>query len=491
MTSKKPPINLKPLIVLAIISVAAIFIHGYSFSTGDQSTYVPQVLKRVNPNLFQNDYLSNTQEGSLSLLFPLMATIIKLFSIDIEWLYFVAYIFIHFLITFNIYRLSYQLTKNQFTSILATTFLILPKFIGGTNSTTIDTAFVPRYFVLPLLLTALNTIIQKRYLLSSFIIGIIFTLHPYSAVYIGLFLIGSLIASKNLSLFIKSAIAGLIPSSLFILLKAPQFLNSSGGSLIMADSWLSIVKARQPYNFLPNWKLSGWGSLLIPLTLADIFIVTSKFNKSSSKKLTQALTLSTIVAIIVTCIHYIAGETAQIALVLQFQLLRVWLVPVYLSYIAAANLAVNLLNKNSIALRVISGLICVGVVFNFGKIAHAKIEVPHQSEREWDQLQLWVKTHTPENSVIITPVTRTGFRIHSHRAIVGEIKDGSSGLYSHQLANNWQQRINDLGLLIKTEAEIINLKTKYHADYLVTFIPQNYSSFEKIHQTKTFIVYKL
>ncbi len=47
---------------LLALSTISILLHGYSFSSGDQSTYVPQVVKRTGGNLYARDYLSQTAE---------------------------------------------------------------------------------------------------------------------------------------------------------------------------------------------------------------------------------------------------------------------------------------------------------------------------------------------------------------------------------------------------------------------------------------------
>jgi hypothetical protein len=63
----------------------------------------------------------------------------------------------------------------------------------------------------------------------------------------------------------------------------------------------------------------------------------------------------------------------------------------------------------------------------------------------WNQVQLWVRTHTPEDAVILTPPQGEGFRVFSERAVVGEWKDGTLEFFSPSFAFEWFRRMQDLG----------------------------------------------
>lgn len=457
-------------LALVLIGLISFFLHGYYFSSGDQSTYVPQVLKRVDPSLYQRDYLAQTAEGDLSFMFPLMAAIIKTTNIDIEWLYFLLYGAIRLLTVFVIYQLSFTLTKFRPAALLATLILSLPKFVAGTNQPTLDNALLPRFLALPLFLLGLNYLAQSRFVWVAFLTGIVFTIHPYSAVYLGLFLFACLITfgAPQMTWF-KVTIAGLTSSSWFLIQSLPQYLGRNS-QLVMDQDWFNIVSQRLPYNLSLHWPLAAWIVLAIPLV--GIWLYPSRL----------AIT-AVITAVIVTLVHVIFGEIGKVALIFQLQLPRIWLIPTYLGYIAWAKI---------LARRWFLLPLALVLLFNFGRFRPSPIEWPRSYPREWDRLQLWAKANTPTDSLWLTLPHRVGFRIHSQRAIVAEIKDGSSGLYSYDLAKTWQQRISDTHpLAFKSAAEIIKLKQKYQADYLVTFNQVIYQDFTPIFKTDTFVIYKL
>src|SRR3989338_4714974 len=117
-------------LLLLLISFIAILIHGYTFSTGDQSIHIPQVLSRIDLQLFAQDYSVNIPEGQFTFFYPLMAGLIKLSRIDLQWLYFGLYLLIRFLLTLAIFNLAKTILKSNAKSFLATALLSLPLPIG-------------------------------------------------------------------------------------------------------------------------------------------------------------------------------------------------------------------------------------------------------------------------------------------------------------------------------------------------------------------------
>ncbi len=412
-------------------------------------------------------------------MFPLMAATMNTIHTNIEWLYFILYFSIHFIVLVSIYLLTHTITGSRFSGYLAALILSLPKFVAGTNNPTMDLAFIPRFFILPLVLLAIRYIYLSRYQVAALLIGLTFTIHPYSGIYVGALLMGNLIASgKMLKLLPRVMMAGLLTSGWFLFMVIPQY-GHRNQQLIMNDKWFTTVSSRLAYNNIGAWQLSAWISLAIPFL--GIALTRSRF-----------LLVSLITALAVTAIHIIFGELIHVAIIYQLQLPRVWLIPTFLGYIVWADHIRRQWLIKSIFNKSLAFVALVVLLINFGKFSSHPIDWPHQPRREWDQLQVWVEQHTPKNALFITPPTRVGFRIRSHRAIVGEIKDGSSGLYSPEFARNWSERVSDLQFLnYKTTAEIHALQKKYSADYLVTFTNAIYPEFTQVFSTPTFIVYKL
>jgi len=249
----------------------------------------------------------------------------------------------------------------------------------------------------------------------------------------------------------------------------------------MIGDWHQITTSRMPYLLISNWSLTGWISLILPLSFLYYYLT-----KQSKTKYAQVIIKSLIAASSITLIHIIFGEVLKLSLVLQLQLLRIWLLPVILGYIAAAWII-----KNT-RFKLISAFLFIAIISNFSKQKIKVIEWPGSGSTQAIKVQKWLKSNTPHDALIIAPPLRAGFRIHSQRSIVVSIKDGSSGLYLQGLASSWHQRMKDVrNLASKPQAEIKYLKDKYNADYLVTFKPQYYPDFTKEFETDILVVYKL
>ncbi len=126
---------------------------------------------------------------------------------------------------------------------------------------------------------------------------------------------------------------------------------------------------------------------------------------------------------------------------------------------------------------------------------------------DWRAAQLWARENTGADAVFITPAYLEGFRIHSRRSVVMELKDGAPGVYSLPFAFKWWQRVEDfgyrgggedgaLGVEMKrlyadySENDIKKLSGKYNASYIVTDAGAGYR-FKELYRNGHFKIYSL
>ncbi len=481
----------RKLFFMILVTLFSLLSHGYSFSGGDQSVYIPAVNQILNSYLFKNDYLfGNFFEGKLSLFFPLMAQLTKLTNLDISWLYFGLYIIFNFIILVLIYDLNLNLTHNLPAALVSTLILSLPKYVGGSTVTTLDISWLPRFFILPLLLIALNKLLSGKYNVAALLTGIIFLFHPFSGIYLGIFVLGLFWLNRpSVKKLITICISGLIPLILFIPKYAAVFWTTKNPP-VMSSQWITLLQERVSYNFISKWQINDWGSLVLLLVLFFLLIYHHHLLNNKVKRL---LVGSVLIASIVTAVEIILGEIFHITLILELQLLRIWLIPSYLIFGTIGILIISFLKIKKLITRLFSLTVLILLLSNFGRQKFlSQIELPSRSASDWQQTQLWAKNNTPTGAIFLTPAHRVGWRIFSQRSIVAEIKDGSSGLYNYAFARDWQERIATIHPLgTKTSAEIILLKEKYAIDYLVTFSETPQSKLTEVFHNPTFIIYKL
>ena len=127
-----------------------------------------------------------------------------------------------------------------------------------------------------------------------------------------------------------------------------------------------------------------------------------------------------------------------------------------------------------------------------------------QMLRDWENMQLYVKDHTPKDALILTPydVPIGGFRIHSDRKPLVCYRDCGIIGFDYAAAKEWSQRINDIKTFKmyispddRLDEAVFMAITKYHVDYIVFmkyYGPQGDTfKFKKIYENTVFSFYKV
>ena len=116
-------------------------------------------------------------------------------------------------------------------------------------------------------------------------------------------------------------------------------------------------------------------------------------------------------------------------------------------------------------------------------------------DQSWNEVQTWVRDHTPTAAVILTPPYREGFRQFSERPIVGEWKDGTQQFFDVAFTFEWYRRMTLLGGRARTFDELdaqalLALGREYGAEYVV-LPPRARLPFPKLFQNSVAAVYRL
>ncbi len=97
-----------------------------------------------------------------------------------------------------------------------------------------------------------------------------------------------------------------------------------------------------------------------------------------------------------------------------------------------------------------------------------------QFQRNWVDMQLYVKDHTPKDALILTPINTDmgGFRVRSERKIVVCIRDCGIIGFDYKASEEWQRRMEDLKDYMwmtqkPVDQAIFTAIFKYKVDYIV------------------------
>lgn len=508
---------MKHSLLIACLALISVFIHGYKFAYSDQEIFIPYLLKVSNSSLFPNDHLFDQISANTSLFYPIYGQILKF--ADIETLFFMSFLLFKFFFLLAIFRLAFVLLKDKNLAYLATTMFLLPKFIGGTATSTFDDFFGYRSIGVIFLIFYLSYLIEQKTTKSALfaIGGLIF--HALSIIP-NILLLPALLIRKRFS----------SPKTTIVLLTIGTAAAAVASLIIFQknDLWWSTIALRDGYVLPSTWTIRGWLSFALYFSILVVLL------RKLDKKIRAYVLLIAVTSLILFLANFVVLDVLKIPQTAKFQLARS-ITPV--AYIALA-MSPLFLSSKSFTLKLIGGVCIATLALNKFELfvpAFAIYTLPHllkdhhfkiesktvgaltvlvvalsllnvlvasgdlksqfaniqlpKSKNDWISLQLWAKENTPVDAAFLVPPNQTGFRIFSQRPIVGDIKDGAVVIYNDQYASYWQVLVNDLANFDNLRTfDFKNLRTKYNFDFIVTSYDRQLE-LETVYKNKSYIIY--
>lgn len=125
-----------------------------------------------------------------------------------------------------------------------------------------------------------------------------------------------------------------------------------------------------------------------------------------------------------------------------------------------------------------------------------------QLQRNWEDMQRYVKEHTPRNAIILAPndTEMGGFRVWSERTIIVCYRDCGIIGFDFKAAREWENRLKDIETFQvyvrrPIESALANALFKYKVNYIVFMRyaepGENVPAFEKIYENEVFSFYRV
>lgn len=124
-----------------------------------------------------------------------------------------------------------------------------------------------------------------------------------------------------------------------------------------------------------------------------------------------------------------------------------------------------------------------------------------QMQRNWIDMQKYVKNHTHKNAIILVPhdMEMGGFRIRSERKIVMSYRDCGLIGFDYAATVEWQRRLKDIGafqVFVKKPIEpaLKNAISKYKVNYIVFMNyldPGENVVLKKVYRNEVYILYRV
>ena len=439
-----------PLLRLAMLAGAALFIHGYHLGVEDAEIYIPAARKLLSPTLYPFAPEFFEAHGHLSLFSPILAWTSRLTHASMDWTIFAWYVGTLFAMLVACWMLASACFINnraRWSAVLVIT-AVLTMPATNTGLLLMDPYLTARSLSTPLTLGALACFLERKYLWMSVAMVLTAAVHPQMVVYL-VFLAGLIwIVGKSKTRNQKKTLerqpvlasAALIPSSSL----------PTGFHLARAQEPYREALFSRDYFFLYNWAWYHWVGMLAPLAiLAWFWKGKLRGTRPGFEQLSFALIPFGLLSIVVALI---LGSTPLFEMFARLQPLRSFhLITIVFVLLLGGVLGEYWAKGWPWVTAAIVVPLAIGMFFvarqTYASSPH--IELPSDtSSNAWVNALLWVRHNTPETAVFAVDsryfkdegTDVHGFRAISERSALADyFKDGGVVSLFPALAPEWKQ----------------------------------------------------
>lgn len=445
------------LLVITALSVLAIAIHGYHPYAEDGGIYLMGIKKLLHPSLYPVWSGFVTLQLRYSLFAPIVAALVRVTSLSLMTVMLVLYFVTTWLTLFAAWLIATRCYLNRqacYGAIaLLGMWLTLP--VAGTSLLLMDPYVTARSISTPFALFALAAALDvkcgfdqgkgtawRSVAVCALSLLFAFLVHPLMTAYVlGCILLLACLSLPTLRLRITATCC--LCLSAFLLAACVDHLSP------LQTLQYSRVAYTRTYWFLSSWH---WYELLgaaaPPLALAMLKTSSRQRKGSPASLLANMAIIAGITGLTIAALF--ARESSHSLMIARLQPLRVFQT-VYILMILGigAVLGERVLKRYPfrwVAMFVFLGGIMLFVqLMTFPKSAH--IEFPWAAPaNEWEQGFVWIRDHTPEDSVIALDanyITEAGedaqnFRAIAERSAIPDYsKDGGLAAIAPDLTADW------------------------------------------------------
>ncbi len=375
---------------LLLLTVVALFIHGYHPYAEDAEIYVPSILKILHPSYFPFGQKFFEANGHLTAFPYLIALLTRLTHAPLDWVLFVGYIASIFLLLLACFRIAmncFATTAGRWSSVtMIACLLTLP--VAGTSLYIFDEYLNPRSISAFAVMFAIDAAMEKKFWRMAIWLLITAVIHPFMTVFAVVFIVLWLIRKADLSRIpTASAAAGPVLIAGFSL-KRPS-----------AIYWKCLEDHR--YYFLLRWTWYEWLGILAP------FIILWWCRKIAERRGNFLLARLAWTVFLFELICFIAGLIVtiprQLEILAPYQPMRsLQLVYLLMLLIIGGLAGEHLLKKHALRwaalfLPIAAGL-CVAQFSLFPATRH--VEWPGAAPlNPWLEAFAWIRGNTPVNAI--------------------------------------------------------------------------------------------
>jgi hypothetical protein len=435
-----------PFVRLALLSAAAVVLHGYHLGVEDAEIYIPAAKKLLNPRLYPFATEFFLSHERLSLFAPILACSARLTHLSMDatiFLWYIATLFATFAACWMLAALGFCSARARWCAVL-TIAAVLTMPAANTALLLMDPYLTARSFSTPLSVFALAALLARRRAAAVLLIALTASIHPQMAACL-VFLMAIL--------WLAEQSASSAPRKLPAL--AVLFTALPGGFRFgpATEPYREALYSRD-YFFLSSWTWYDWLGLLAPLAFLLWFWKGNlRGTTPAFARLSFALIpfggVSVLAAIIFSRSH-------NFDMFVRLQPLRCFHLITLVFILFLAGVIGEYAAKDrlwvipALCLPLAAGMFCVArQTYPFSP----QIEFPGctTSPNAWVNTLLWIRQNTPTNAVFAVDshyfkelgVDVHGFRAISERSDLADyFKDSGVVSLFPGLAVEWKQMSN-------------------------------------------------
>ena len=460
---KNDRIGWRELLLLAVLTAAALLVHGYHGGVEDAEIYQPGVLQHLNPALFPRNAQFFSSHAGMTMFPSLMANSILLLHLTPEWttmLWHIATIFGLLLGCFRIARLCFPERHTVWCGVgLVASLLTMP--VAGTALYIMDQYVTSRSFSTAASMLALAALLERRYVAG--VLWALFTVavHPLMGLFL-VVLLGMVLVFKSQRNW---------EPVLFVVFPFTMFPPVS--------KVYEEVLREHPYFLITNWAWYEWLGIFGPLViLIGMAVAFRRAGFGPMVYLAKALAAFEVLFLIAAAFISVPGPLERFA---ELQPMRC-LLPVYIVMLLFGGCLLGkwVLRRRTWRWALLFAPLCAGMALAqvdlFPDTGH--LEWPwEQSRNSWVRGFAWIRTHTPPDAYFaLDPDYERlpgedvhGFRVLAQRSMLADNgKDSGAVSMFPSLAGAWSEQVDARrGWKQFGRADFLRLKAQYGVDWVV------------------------
>jgi hypothetical protein len=456
---------------------------GYRYGSSDQAFYIPVVVRALQPAAFPHDASLIDSQGRLMLTDDIIAAIIRVTGLPLDWLFFAAYVLSVLLLWIAVTAIGRRLFASAWLTVAFAAAMTLRHRIPSTTANSFEPYFHPRMLAFGVGALAVAAVLRRRFWLAVALVAISSLAHVTTGLWFAI-MIGVAIAHLDRR-FRLLAVGGTAAVVIFLIwagVAGP--LRSS--FVTMDPPWLEAVALKDLFAW--EWPLWSWVS-----NLGLIVVAWAAYRWKESRPELGAIVWGAAALIGLFLVSFPLVR-AKLAFPVQLQISRVfWLVD-FVTLICLIGVVRRERTAKIVAAILVAAALGRGIYVMTIEHPERPLVAVHLPASDWDDAMKWIKAQSIDVHVLADPGHAwkygTSVRVAAERDVfLEEVKDSAVAIYSRDVAGRFLERVRDIPSFDQLSVgRARELALLYDLDYLVA---EKDLPMPVVYKNRRFKVYQL